>query len=78
LPPTNAFADGVVTTTDAVVTGLQVTVCVSQTEEESQTGVQVEATQTGEVTVLSQGAAGPQSVSLPHFGVSEHPTSTAP
>ncbi|MFL5359423.1 MAG: hypothetical protein ACJ78U_00520, partial [Myxococcales bacterium] len=62
-----AFADGVVTTTDGVVTGLQVTVCVSQTEDESQAGEQVEATQTGGLTVLSQRAAGPQSVSLEHW-----------
>jgi hypothetical protein len=57
---------------------LQVTVCVSQTEDESQAGVQVEATQTGGVTVLSQRAAGPQSVSPPHFGLSEHRANTAP
>src|SRR3954467_3106038 len=66
-PPTNAFAAGVVTTMDGVVTGLQVTVCVSQTEDESQAGEQVEATQTGGLTVLSQRAAGPQSVSLEHW-----------
>src|SRR5205085_499945 len=65
--PTKPFAAGLVTTTDACVTGLQVTLCKSQDEVESHAGLQVAATQTGGLCVLSQRAPVAQSASLPHW-----------
>jgi hypothetical protein len=64
--PTNPFAAGLVMRIDGWVTGLQVTVCVSHEELESQAGLQVEETQTGGLCVLSHLAPAEQSVSLPH------------
>ena len=65
--PTNPFAAGLVTTTEAWLTGLQVTDCRSQEVLESQAGVQVAATHTGGLCVLSQRAPAEQSASLVHW-----------